>query len=130
LVFSECTASVVYGMYDLFMSAGQQPFVRLARSRQVEDAVIARCQTWVAEHYQQPAPVAAMLGMSGLPERSFKRRFQRATGMSPLEYVHTLRLEEAKHMLESTDQPVEAIANEVAMRTPVSSAGSSGEGSI
>jgi transcriptional regulator GlxA family with amidase domain len=92
---------------------GQQPFARLARSRQVEDAAIARCQTWIAENYHQPAPVTAMLRMSGLPERSFKRRFQQATGMPPLEYVHTLRLEEAKHMLESTSHPVEAIANEV-----------------
>lgn len=92
---------------------GQQPFARLARSRQVEDAVIARCQTWIAEHYNEPAPVAAMVRLSGLAERSFKRRFQQATGMSPLAYVHTLRLEEAKHMLESSDQPIEAIANEV-----------------
>jgi transcriptional regulator GlxA family with amidase domain len=30
-----------------------------------------------------------------------------------MEYVQTLRLEEAKHMLETTDLPVEAIANEV-----------------
>jgi transcriptional regulator GlxA family with amidase domain len=51
--------------------------------------------------------------LSGLAERSFKRRFQEATGMSPLEYVHTLRLEEAKQMLESGNQPIEAIANEV-----------------
>ena len=29
---------------------GQQPFARLAHSRQVEDAVIARCQTLIAEH--------------------------------------------------------------------------------
>ena len=92
---------------------GQQPFARLARSRQVDDAAIARCQTWIAEHYQEPAPVAAMVGLSGLAERSFKRRFQQATGMAPLEYVHTLRLEEAKQLLESTDQPIEAIANEV-----------------
>jgi transcriptional regulator GlxA family with amidase domain len=92
---------------------GQQPFARLARSRQVDDAVIARCQTWIAEHYQEPAPVAAMVRLSGLAERSFKRRFQQATGMAPLEYVHTLRLEEAKQLLESTDQPIEAIANEV-----------------
>jgi transcriptional regulator GlxA family with amidase domain len=92
---------------------GQQPFARLARSRQVEDAVIARCQTWIAEHYHEPAPVAAMVRFCGLAERSFKRRFQQATGMAPLEYVHTLRLEEAKQMLESTDQPIEAIANEV-----------------
>ena len=92
---------------------GQQPFARLARSRQAEDAEIARCQTWIAHHYNEPAPVAAMVRLSGLPERSFKRRFQQATGMSPLEYVHTLRLEEAKQMLESSDDPVEAIANEV-----------------
>ncbi|MGH6635048.1 MAG: GlxA family transcriptional regulator [Gammaproteobacteria bacterium] len=94
-------------------SVGQQPFARLARTRQVEDAVIARCQTWIAEHYQEPAPVAAMVRLSGLAERSFKRRFQEATGMPPLEYVHTLRIEEAKQMLESGDQPIEAIANEV-----------------
>lgn len=92
---------------------GQQPFARLARSRQTEaDAVIGRCQTWIAEHYAEPSPVTAMLRLSGLAESSFKRRFRQATGMPPLEYVHTLRLEEAKQMLESGDQPIEAIANE------------------
>ena len=92
---------------------GQQPFARLARTRQVEDAVIARCQGWIAEHYDEPSPVAAMARLSGLAERSFKRRFQQATGLSPLEYVHTLRIEEAKQMLESGDQSIEAIANDV-----------------
>lgn len=93
--------------------AGQSPFARLARTRQTDDAVIARCQVWIAEHYMDPAPVAAMVRESGLPERSFKRRFAAATGMSPLDYVHTLRIEEAKQMLEIGDAPVEAIANEV-----------------
>lgn len=93
--------------------SGQQPFARLARTRQGEDAIIARCQVWIAEHYNEPAPVAAMTRLSGLAERSFKRRFELATGMSPLEYVHTLRLEEAKQMLESGDEPIEAIANQV-----------------
>ena len=92
---------------------GQQPFARLARSRQVDDAVIARCQTWIADHYREPAPVSAMVQLSGLAERSFKRRFVQATGLSPLEYVHTLRLEEAKQMLETSEAPIEAIANEV-----------------
>jgi transcriptional regulator GlxA family with amidase domain len=92
---------------------GQQPFARLARSRQVEDGVVAGCQTWIADHYHEPSPVGAMVRLSGLPERSFKRRFQQATGLSPLEYVHTLRLEEAKHLLEAGDEPIEAIANAV-----------------
>jgi transcriptional regulator GlxA family with amidase domain len=92
---------------------GQQPFARLARSRQVEDSIVARCQSWIAEHYAEPAPVVGMARLSGLAERSFKRRFRQATGMGPLEYVHTLRLEEAKQMLESSADPVETIANEV-----------------
>lgn len=92
---------------------GQQPFARLARTRQTGDALIARCQEWIAENYAQTQPVAQMLRLSGLAQRSFARRFQQATGMAPLEYVHTLRLEEAKHMLETGDAPVEAIANEV-----------------
>lgn len=94
-------------------SAGQQPYARLARTRQVEDAAIARCQTWIADHYMEPAPVAAMVKLSGLAERTFKRRFRLATGMSPLDYVHTLRIEEAKQMLETGNAPVEAIAQDV-----------------
>jgi transcriptional regulator GlxA family with amidase domain len=54
-----------------------------------------------------------MIGLAGLPERSFMRRFTSATGMTPLDYVHALRLEEAKQMLETGDLPVEAIANEM-----------------
>ncbi len=94
-------------------AVGQQPFAHLARSRQVQDAVIARCQEWLAMNYRDPSPVAAMARLSGLAERTFKRRFRLATGMAPLEYVHALRLEEAKQMLEAGDQPVESIANEV-----------------
>ncbi len=78
-----------------------------------EDPAILRCRLWAAEHYASESPVTQMARHSGLPERSFKRRFTQATGMSPLEYVHTVRLEEAKQMLEAGDDPVEAIAVEV-----------------
>jgi transcriptional regulator GlxA family with amidase domain len=94
-------------------AVGQQPYARLARSRQSEDALVARCQVRIAEYYDEPAPVAAMVRLSGLLERTFERRFQRATGLSPLEYVHTLRLEEAKQMLEAGSESVEVIGNAV-----------------
>lgn len=92
---------------------GQQPYAVLSAARQVDDAVIARCQQWLAHHYDRRSPVAGMLELSGLPERSFKRRFKRATGMTPMDYVHTLRLEEAKQILETDDGPVEAVAEQV-----------------
>jgi transcriptional regulator GlxA family with amidase domain len=92
---------------------GQQPYASLTSARQVEDAVIRRCQAWLAEHYPRESPVAAMAEISGLAERSFKRRFAKATGLSPMDYVHTLGLEEAKQILETTDQAIETVANEV-----------------
>jgi transcriptional regulator GlxA family with amidase domain len=88
-------------------------YASLRHGAQASDPVVARCQEWAALHYQAEAPVARMVALSELPERTFKRRFAQATGMSPLEYVHTLRLEEAKQMLEAGDEPVEAIALEV-----------------
>lgn len=92
---------------------GQLPFARTAVSRQQDDAEIARCQEWIAENYEQESPVAAMARLSAMSERSFKRRFARATGMSPLDYVQTLRLEEAKQMLETTDESIESVAMQV-----------------
>ncbi len=92
---------------------GQQPFAALMGFRQTEDAVINRCQEWIATNYRTHSPIAAMTEWSGLPERSLVRRFTKATGMTPLDYVHAHRLEEAKQMLETGDLPVEAIANEV-----------------
>lgn len=97
---------------------GQQPFASLTCTRQAEDAVIAQCQGWIAQHYGEHAPVAAMAARSGLPERSFSRRFKQATGMAPMAYVHALRLEEAKQMLEAGQDPVERIAAEVGYEDP------------
>jgi len=92
---------------------GQQPFAALMYFRQTQDAIINKCQEWVALNYRVPSPVAAMIEVSGLAERTFMRRFAESTGMTPLDYVHAHRLEEAKQMLETGDLPVEAIANEV-----------------
>lgn len=92
---------------------GQQPYSSLIRAKQVEDAVISQCQLWIAQNYEKDSPVNAMVELSGLAERSFKRRFAKATGLSPMEYVHTLRLEEAKQMLESGSDSIEYIAHEI-----------------
>jgi transcriptional regulator GlxA family with amidase domain len=93
--------------------AGQQPFAYLAGLRQSSDGVINACQEWLAMNYRQHSPVARMIERSGMPARSFVRRFTKASGMAPLDYVHALRLEEAKQMLETTDLDVATIAGEV-----------------
>ncbi len=107
-------AMQVARIYLLDMNqASPMAYASLLRGGRADDPLIARCQLWAASNYQVESPVAQMVALSGLPERSFVRRFVQAAGVSPLEYVHTLRLEEAKQMLEAGELPVEAIAQEV-----------------
>ncbi len=92
---------------------GQLPFASLTVTRQHKDPLIAAAQLWAADNYASMNPVSAMVEQSGLTERSFLRRFRAATGQSPVEYVQTLRIEEAKHLLEATDMLPDDIAGEV-----------------
>ena len=89
---------------------GQLPFAMLARPRQHKDQLIAECQSWIANRYDNPNPVESMVRASGLSPRTFARRFKRATGYSPISYVQTLRVEEAKQLLESTPANIEEVA--------------------
>jgi transcriptional regulator GlxA family with amidase domain len=94
-------------------SEGQLPFAGLCAMRPHEDQVVAAAQVWIAENYVNPHPVALMAERSGLTVRGFLRRFRQATGLSPMEYVQVLRIEEAKQILETTDMPLDAVAAEV-----------------
>ncbi|WP_284734714.1 GlxA family transcriptional regulator [Sphingosinicella terrae] len=97
---------------------GQLPYAAMARPRVHDDALIQRCQEWIGDHYQVANPVAAMSERSGLPDRTFKRRFLKATGYTPLDYVQALRIEEAKQLLETESGPVEALAEQVGYDDP------------
>ena len=99
---------------------GQLPFAGLCALRQHEDQVVAEAQMWIADNYSNQNPVAAMVARSGLTERSFLRRFRQATGLPPLEYVQTLRIEEAKQLLETGDTPLDDVATEVGYAEPAS----------
>jgi transcriptional regulator GlxA family with amidase domain len=99
---------------------GQLCYASLAARRQHDDQLIADAQVWAAQHYDEPNPVGTMAVRSGLSERTFLRRFRRATGQSPVEYIQTVRMEEAKQMLEATCQPIDEIAAEIGYSEPSS----------
>jgi len=99
-------------------SEGQLPFSAGARPRRHDDAVVAECQSWIADHYAGPNPVARMVARSGLAERTFKRRFKTATGYAPVDYVQALRVEEAKQMLETTRDATDTVAHAVGYEDP------------
>lgn len=98
--------------------SGQLPFAAMAVPRQHDDRVVATVQAWIANNYGISDPVSAMTQQSGLHPRTFKRRFKTATGYTPIDYVLALRVEEAKQLLETTDWPLELIADAVGYSDP------------
>jgi transcriptional regulator GlxA family with amidase domain len=97
---------------------GLAPYVVFDPGTEHGDAVIADVQRWIRDHSAVARPVDEMRRRSGLPARSFARRFRAATGHTPIAYVQRLRVEEAKRRLERTDTPVERIAWEVGYEDP------------
>jgi len=92
---------------------GQLQFTAMVQHLQDADVVIQSCQSWLADHYRDSHPVAGMIALSGLTSRTFSRRFRAATGYAPLEYVQALRIEEAKQLLETSEQPVETVGADI-----------------
>ncbi len=79
---------------------GQLPFSAMTRPVRTDDAVILACLAWIVDNYTISNPVTAMTEQSGLTRRTFARRFQAATGRRPIDHVHALRIEGARHLLE------------------------------
>ena len=92
---------------------GQLPYAALSQRIQSDDQVIGTCQAWLRDNFTAADAVGRMQELSGLPRRTFSRRFRLATGYSPIEYVQAVRTEEAKQLLESTMSPTEDVAAEV-----------------
>jgi transcriptional regulator GlxA family with amidase domain len=92
---------------------GQLPYQSMVQNVGHGDGVILKCQDWIAQNYQRQDIIAELVRQSGLPKRSFDRRFRGATGYSPLAYVQTLRIEEAKQLLETSTIVVEQVGREV-----------------
>jgi transcriptional regulator GlxA family with amidase domain len=97
---------------------GQLPYEPLVRQQPHSDAVVRGCETWLRQHFRQPGVVARAVGQAGVPERTLKRRFKQATGLALIDYVQNLRIEEAKHLLESSDQPVDEICFAIGYEDP------------
>lgn len=82
------------------------------------DGEILGAQRWLSTHFSVASPVEEMVKRSKLAERTFKRRFASATGLTPIAYVQRLRVEDAKRRLERTDAAVDEIGWQVGYEDP------------
>jgi len=74
---------------------------RVARIGQAGSSVqrVAKAVTWLRANYDQPVNIETLASLVNLSVTSFHRQFKAVTGMSPLQYQKTLRLQEARRLM-------------------------------
>ncbi len=87
---------------------GQAQFIELPLAE--GDGSLEQTRRWAAERLGEPLDVAAMARHAAVSPRTFARRFREETGTTPLQWLLSRRVIEARRLLEETDLPVEEIA--------------------
>ncbi|MEV4680577.1 GlxA family transcriptional regulator [Streptomyces kurssanovii] len=72
---------------------------------------------WALQHLDRPLTVADLAHRTSLSPRSFARRFTAETGTTPLRWINTQRLQQARRLLETTHLGVEEIARRAGLGT-------------
>ncbi len=77
------------------------------------DPTVAAFERWAREHLHEPISVSDAADAVGVSERTLQRATRAVLGTSPVRFVQDLRIEQATHLLRSTDHSIEAIARRV-----------------
>jgi transcriptional regulator GlxA family with amidase domain len=91
----------------------QRYYSRFSPRLQHGDAPILNVQHWLQKRGARGVNLKQMSRVAGLEERTFLRRFRKATGMNPTDYCQQIRINKAREMLEFTRQNIERIAWDV-----------------
>ncbi|MCS0605472.1 helix-turn-helix domain-containing protein [Streptomyces sp. LP11] len=83
-------------------------------------ASTAGTRAWALERLDEPLTLADLAGHARMSPRTFARRFNEEVGLSPGRWLIQQRVARARHLLESSDLPVDRIAAEVGFATGAS----------
>jgi transcriptional regulator GlxA family with amidase domain len=91
----------------------QNPYATFAPDLSHNDAAIRTIQILLAERPAETHATAALASAAAMSERTFLRRFGKATGLSPIAYLQNLRVQAARSRLELSRASVEQISWEL-----------------
>ncbi len=96
----------------------QLPFSQFIPRFDHGDEAILSVQHHIHAQPAAPQSVQALAMHAGVGERTFLRKFAKATGLRPTEYVQQVRISKARETLELTLRPVDQIAWQVGYNDP------------
>jgi len=89
---------------------GQAQFVDLPMPESDGEDVLAGVLGWMLEHVDEDLSVEHLARRAHTSPRTFARRFRAVTGTTPHQWLLSQRVLLAQRLLETTDEPVEAVA--------------------
>jgi transcriptional regulator GlxA family with amidase domain len=82
------------------------------------DDQVLRAEAWARRRLGTAFSVGDLARAAGLSSRTFARRVEKATGLSPVRFLRRIRVERAVELLETTKLPLEEIACRVGYAEP------------
>lgn len=91
----------------------QSPFAIFTGQKLHGDDIIMKAQEYIENNMESKISIEDLASMFSLSRRNFDRRFMKATGNSPSEYIQRTRVEAAKRSLESTRKTINEVMYDV-----------------
>ena len=94
----------------------QTPYSSNTFKKNHGDAEIIKVQIWLENNLSNSISMEHVTQEFNLSMRNFIRRFKESTEQTPVQYLQNLRIEKAKHLLESSKQAFEQITYQVGLQ--------------
>ncbi len=97
---------------------GQSQFSPLLMQRCGSETPIGKVQVYVTEHCSEPLSVRRLAEIAGTSARSIARLFVSELGITPHDFVESVRLDQARNMLEASDYALKRVAFDCGFASP------------
>lgn len=91
----------------------QSSFAIFSGQKKHGDEMVLKAQSYIEENYQDKISIEILSGKFSVGRRNFDRRFIKATGITPLDYLQRVKVEAAKKSLENTRKTVNEVMYDV-----------------
>ncbi len=91
----------------------QSPFIIFVGQKNHNDELIKKTQHFIENNFSEKITFETLTADYAISRRNFDRRFKRATGNTPVEYLQRVKIEAAKKSFETTGKTVKEVMFEV-----------------
>lgn len=97
---------------------GQSQFSPLLQPLGKQDSPVGIVRDYIIHHLAEPFSAARLAEIAGTSERTLARMFVKELGQTPHDFVESVRIDQARSLLEATVRPVKAIAFDCGFANP------------